>query len=39
VAIVGEREAKDGAVTLRNMSDGKEEFVPLGVAISRLKGA
>lgn len=39
VAIVGEREAKGGAVTLRNMSDGKEESVPLGVAVSRLKGA
>ena len=36
VLIVGEKEAKGGAVTLRNMSDRKEEFLPLEEAVRRI---
>jgi len=39
VAIVGEREAKERTVTLRNMADGKEEVLPLGAAIAKVKEA
>ena len=35
--IVGEKEAKGGAVTLRNMSDRKEEFLPLEEAVGRVR--
>jgi histidyl-tRNA synthetase len=37
-AIVGEREKKDKSVTLRDMSGGKEEVLPIQDAISRLLG-
>ncbi|MEW6722001.1 MAG: histidine--tRNA ligase [Candidatus Micrarchaeota archaeon] len=38
VAIIGEREAKAGSVTLRDMASGKEEVLPVDEAISRLRG-
>ena len=39
VLIVGEKEEKAGAVTLRDMNTGKEDLVPLDVAIRRMKRA
>jgi histidyl-tRNA synthetase len=38
VAIIGEREAKEGRITLRDMRDGKEELLALPGAINRIKG-
>ncbi len=38
VAIIGEREAKEGKVTLRDMAAGKEESLSVEEAIRRLKG-
>ena len=37
VLIVGEREARGGTVTLRNMSDRKEELLPLEEAVRRVR--
>jgi histidyl-tRNA synthetase len=37
-AVVGEREKAGRAVTLRDMAGGKEEVLPLGAAVARLKG-
>ena len=37
VLIVGEKEAKGGGVTLRNMADRKEEFLPLEDAVRRVR--
>jgi len=37
-AVVGERELKEKMVTLRDMAEGKEEVLPIGAAISRVKG-
>jgi histidyl-tRNA synthetase len=39
VAIVGEREAKENGLTLRDMVSGKEEQLPLERAIAIIKGA
>ena len=38
VAVIGEREAKSKSVTLRDMASGKEEVLPTGAAIARVKG-
>jgi len=37
-AVVGERERKERAVTLRDMAEGKEDVLPLGAAISKVLG-
>ncbi|HUH82564.1 MAG TPA: histidine--tRNA ligase [Nitrososphaerales archaeon] len=37
--IIGEREAKEGAVTLRNMETRNEEFLPLEEAVRRMRRA
>ena len=39
VAVVGEREANERKVTLRDMTSGKEEILAVDAAISALKGA
>lgn len=38
VAIIGEREAKEGKVTLRDMAAGKEELLGFDEALARIKG-
>ncbi|NYZ73877.1 histidine--tRNA ligase [Candidatus Micrarchaeota archaeon] len=38
VAVIGEREVKSKSVTLRDMASGKEEVLPIGAAIDRVKG-
>jgi len=38
VLILGEREVKSGRVTLRNMADRSEEFIPIDSALSRIAG-
>lgn len=38
VAVVGEREMKSKSLTLRDMASGKEEVLPIGAAIARVKG-
>lgn len=37
VAIVGEKEMKEGKVTLRDMESGKEEMIPVSEAVARLR--
>jgi len=37
VLVIGEKEAKAGAVTLRDMGSGKEELIPLEEAIGRIQ--
>ncbi len=37
VAIVGEKETKEGKVTLRDMESGKEEMIPVSEAVARLR--
>jgi histidyl-tRNA synthetase len=39
VLVVGEKEAKAGGATLRDMETGKEELLKLEEAIRRMKGA
>ena len=38
IAVVGEREKKEGKVTLRNLETGKEEMLPVGEAVEKTRG-